>query len=301
MIKDWSARLVVVHFSKFRSDVGRILKISSACVMFAAWLLIPITDLSVQAANAVEFQSVKPTARVEYWQKRQAEIGDFLETSKTLASIRLVFLGDSITDFWMLKEDPWVRGQYHGGDVWAESFAGKNPANRAYNMGVSGDRTEHILHRIRPRALGGMGELDTPALQPEYVILMAGINNSWAPEDPVADSIYDGVVAIVASVHERKPGARIVLQSLLPTSDEAKNRDVVRPVNVRLSAFAANPASAGWLRYLDLYPTFVDASGKQVTRYFNEGLHPSAAGYEMWRDRLVPFLESDRAGQAPGR
>lgn len=247
------------------------------------------------AAGAQNFQSAKPAARVEYWQKREAEIASFLETSKTLPAVRLVFLGDSITDFWLMKEDIWVRGQYHGGDIWAESFAGKDPANLALNMGISGDRTEHILYRLLPRAAGGLGELDSPALQPDYVILMAGINNSWAPEDPASDSIYEGVKAILAAVHDRKPGARVILQSLLPTNDEAKNRDVVRPVNARLAALAASGPYAGWVRYLDLYPAFVDASGKQIAGDFNEGLHPSAAGYRVWRDRLVPFLAKDRA------
>ncbi len=258
-------------------------------------------SLTAPVVAAGDFQSARPAARVEYWQKREAEITAFLATSKTLAAIRLVFLGDSITDFWSLREDPWVRGQWHGADVWAESFTGANPANLAINMGISGDRTEHILHRILPRASGGLGELDAPALRPDYVILMAGINNSWAPEDPAADSILDGVVAIVAAIHQRKPAARVVLQSLLPTSDDTKNREVVQPVNARLAIFAASASQAGWVRYLDLYPAFVDASGKQIASDFNEGLHPSAAGYRVWRDRLVPFLECDRAGRSGDR
>jgi len=188
-----------------------------------------------------------------------------------------------------------VRGQWHGASVWAESFGGRDPANLAINLGVSGDRTEHILHRILPEAQGGLGELDAPALQPDYVILLAGINNSWAPEDPAADSIYEGVVALVEAVHARKPHARIVLQSLLPTNSEDKNRDVVRPVNARLLAFTKDASRAGWIRFLNLYPSFVDASGQQIVSDFNDGLHPSTAGYRTWRDRLVTFLAKDRA------
>jgi lysophospholipase L1-like esterase len=245
-------------------------------------------------ASATPFLSAKPAARVEYWQKREADIANTLATSKSLRSVRLVFLGDSITDFWSLDEDPWVRGQWHGASVWAESFGGKDPSNLALNLGISGDRTEHILHRIRPKADGGQGELDPPELQPDYVVLLAGINNSWAPEDPAADSIYDGVVALVEAVHARKPHARIVLQSLLPTNNEDKNRDIVRPVNARLSAYAALGSRAGWVRFLDLYPAFVDGAGKQIVSDFNDGLHPSTAGYRVWRDQLVPFLAKDR-------
>jgi lysophospholipase L1-like esterase len=85
-----------------------------------------------------------------------------------------------------------------------------------------------------------------------------------------------------------------VLQSLLPTNNEDKNRDIVRPVNARLSAYAALGSRAGWVRFLDLYPAFVDGTGKQIVSDFNDGLHPSTAGYRVWRDQLVPFLAKDR-------
>lgn len=45
---------------------------------------------------------------------------------------------------------------------------------------------------------------------------------------------------------------------------------------------------------LDLYPSFVDAQGRQEARLFVDGLHPSEAGYRLWRDRLVPALASAR-------
>ena len=263
-----------------------------AGTMLAACAVLMLSDV---VAHAAAFQSAKPTVRVEYWQKREADIANMLATSRTLPAVRLVFLGDSITDFWTLGEDPWVRGQWHGASVWAESFGGKDPANLAVNLGISGDRTEHILHRILPAVQGGLGELDAPTLQPDYVFLLAGINNSWAPEDPAVDSIYEGVVALVEAVHARKPRARIVLQSLLPTNNEDKNRDIVRPVNVRLLAFTKDLSRAGWIRFLDLYPAFVDASGKQIVSDFNDGLHPSTAGYRIWRDQLLPFLATDRA------
>jgi lysophospholipase L1-like esterase len=46
---------------------------------------------------------------------------------------------------------------------------------------------------------------------------------------------------------------------------------------------------------LDLYPAFVDGQGKQDPRRFVDGLHPSEAGYRVWRDRLVPALVAARA------
>jgi hypothetical protein len=40
---------------------------------------------------------------------------------------------------------------------------------------------------------------------------VVGINNSYAPESPVADSVYAGVPAVMRSLHARKPQARILL------------------------------------------------------------------------------------------
>ena len=247
------------------------------------------------AAAPTDYKAAQPVERIDYWQERQRTIAAALANTASLPSYRLVFIGDSITDFWLLGDNPWVAGQRNGRAVWDESFAGADPAYKALNLGISGDRTEHILHRLLPKADGGLGELDPAALDPDYVIVMAGINNSWGAEQPASDSIVAGVIAIVDAVHARKPDARIVLQSLLPSNEEPRNRDVVRPVNERLADIVGRPPYSSYVRFLDLYPAFVDAQGAQVAGYFNDGLHPNEAGYRRWRDRLMRALSQDRA------
>ena len=180
-----------------------------------------------------------------------------------LPAVKLVFVGDSITDFWLLGDDPWIPGRMHGRRVWDESFGGAVPQNHALNIGISGDRTEHLLFSILPRTQGGLGELDAAALAPEFFVLMVGINNSYAPEAPVADSVYEGVLAVMRSLHARKPATRLLLQSILPTAQPSRDDTVVRPVNARLAALAKSPEFASFTIWLDLYPSFVDAKGRQ--------------------------------------
>jgi lysophospholipase L1-like esterase len=96
------------------------------------------------------------------------------------------------------------------------------------------------------------------------------------------------------SLRARKPQTRIVLQSILPTSEPERDESVVRPVNARLAALATSAEFAESTVWLDLYPSFVDAQGRQDPKLFVDGLHPSEAGYRVWRDRLVPALESAR-------
>ena len=116
-----------------------------------------------------------------------------------------------------------------------------------------------------------------------------------APAERVWDALAD-----IGALHTRlvpgfvvdtklEPGARIVIQSLLPTDDPAKNRALVQPVNAQLRAFAASTPGLAWL---DLYPAFVDAAGAQRKELFNDGLHPSRDGYQLWADRLTAFLEA---------
>ena len=261
----------------------------------AVAILSLLSCCSAIADSAASFQSVKPQARVEYWQLRQIQIEQLLSDRPSLSKVKLLFLGDSITDFWLMGEDLWVKNQWHGKTIWDESFTGTAPENLAQNFGISGDRTEHILYRIQPKKEGGLGELDSPELAPDYIIIMLGINNSWAPEDPVTDSIFEGVRAVVRAVHGLKPAARIVLESILPTNDPAKNAKVVIPVNQRLAGLTGNAEFSGSVAYLDLYPAFIDSSGRQKTDYFvQDGLHPNENGYRVWRNQLLPFLAHDR-------
>jgi lysophospholipase L1-like esterase len=205
-----------------------------------------------------------------------------------------VFVGDSITDFWLLGDDPWTPGQLHGRRFWDESFGGAVPQNLALNIGISGDRTEHLLYRILPKSKGGLGQLDAEQLAPEYFVLMVGINNSYAPEDPVADSVFEGVLAVMRSLHASKPEARLILQSILPTSEPKRDDAVVKPVNTRLAALAESPEFAKFTIWLNLHPSFVDAQGRQKAQLFIDGLHPNEEGYRVWRDLLVPALASAR-------
>jgi len=240
------------------------------------------------------FNSTQPTPRIEYWQRRLNQIETRLSDPETLAPIRLVFIGDSITDFWTLGDNPWFPGATGGLAVWNESFGGADRDDLGLNLGISGDRTEHVLQRILPRTEGGLGELDRPDLDPDAIVLLIGINNSWDAEAPAVSSIFEGVRAVVAAIHARKPRALIVLHSLLPTNDAERNGQVVGPVNEALAAFASESPQAAYVHYLDIYPSFLDREGQQNRALFMDGVHPNETGYRTWRDRLLPFLAGIR-------
>ncbi len=246
---------------------------------------------------AQTFYSAKPHQRIADWQLRMLEIGTELETRTDLASVQLVFLGDSITHYWLMAENPWVKGQRGGRAVWDDSFATPNSKNLALNMGVTGDRTEHLLFRLLPRKAGGLGELDKEELKPEFILVMIGINNTWASEEPVEDSVFAGAKAVVMAARKLKPQSKIIIESLLPSNDREKNRLVVQVVNARLEKLAASTGK-GSLHFLDLYSSYVDAAGVQRGELFCDALHLNEAGYRVWRDRLVTYLAEIRSSKS---
>lgn len=269
--------------------VQKNLKALVAVVIIALAVVQPVC-----AESPKLFQSETPAPRVDYWQKRETEIVAQITGAKDLSAVKLVFIGDSITDFWHLDENPWFKGKWMGKSVWDESFGGATINNRSLNIGISGDRIEHVLYRLTPAASGGMGMLDRPDLQPEFLVIMLGINNTFDGEEPLSDSLFKGVKAAIDIAHKAKPGAKIILQSILPTDDPTKNMQAVTLVNARLADLAKQPENAAWMIYLDLYPSFVDTSGVQRKELFVDGLHPSRDGYRLWRDRLIVHLATAR-------
>ena len=249
------------------------------------------------AIGAADFEAARPTPRIEYPQKRLNDITAYLNAASDLSSYRLVFIGDSITDFFSMGANPWLRGKVGGKVVWDETFGNGPSENHALNLGISGDRTEWMLYRLQAKSAGGLGELDDRRLTPQFIMLMAGINNTYAAEEPLVDSVYAGVLALVDEIHALKPSATIVLESLLPSNEDWRNHEAVRPVNQRLKALADSSGYRSFVEYLDLYPLYADAEGHQRAELFMDGLHPNQAGYTLWRDALVSRLDRLRTGR----
>ena len=62
-----------------------------------AALLVASANLCASDAEAADFASARPAARVEYWQQRRAAIDARVADAASLRAVKLVFVGDSIT------------------------------------------------------------------------------------------------------------------------------------------------------------------------------------------------------------
>ena len=197
---------------------------------------------------------------------------------------KTVFIGDSITHFW----------EKRGREVLAKHFGSGD--RKMLNLGFSADRTEHVLWRIRKG-----GELDN--CKAKFVHIMIGTNNTGhRPQDkePPADTIL-GIREVLTAVREKQPDAVIVLSSIFPRGAKPNDPKRIRNdiVNEEIRKFCDASQNVFWCDFSD---AFLEADGTLPKTLFPDGLHPSAAGYEIWAEALKPYVNyafSDRKGPAP--
>lgn len=224
--------------------------------------------LSLAAEGAIK--SNLPAKRDEsWWQKR---LDEKCEAARN-GGAQYVFIGDSITHYF-------EEGQ--GRAVWMKYFGGKDAPYPALNLGFGGDRTEHVLYRIEQGVLDGY--------EAKCVVLLIGTNNSGQhpfSEEPPADTLI-GIKACVDAIRARQPKAKIVLCSIFPrgatATDEVRRRNEV--VNRELMHFADGKS----VFVCDLTAALAHRDGRLPRSLFPDLLHPSAVGYEIWANAIIPYF-----------
>jgi len=172
--------------------------------------------------------------------------------------VRVVFMGDSITDFWN-------RLQFGG------FFPGKPYADR----GISGQTTPQMLLRFRP---------DVIALHPDVVVILAGTNDIAGNTGPMTDAEIEGNLTSMCELAQASR-IRVVLSSITPVG-EAHRRAPARivAINTWLRAYAAEHHPV----YLDYYAAMVDERGLLQADLSEDDLHPNAKGYAV----MAPLAEA---------
>jgi lysophospholipase L1-like esterase len=180
----------------------------------------------------------------------------FLEVAKA-GNIDLLFVGDSITDWW--RQDQ--RGKPEWDKTWAPL--------KAANFGIAGDTTQGVLWRMQN------GELD--GFKAKLIVLMLGTNN--LRRNGIAD-IAAGDAAIVAEFRKRQPQAKVLILGVFPRGAAADNefRPMIRELNGHLAKLADNKS----VFYLDIGEKFLAPDGALPTDIMPDGLHPNLKGYQIW-------------------
>lgn len=183
---------------------------------------------------------------------------------------RVVFMGDSITDMWVLPQ-----------------FGGFFPSKPYIDRGISGQTTPQMLIRFRP---------DVIALQPKVVVILAGTNDIAGNTGPMS---LEDIEANLASMSElaRAHKIKVVLASVLPVYDGGHNREgkeIVmtdrRPPEkiLALNAWIKKYSAENKIVYLDYFSAMVDDKGFLKRDLSEDGLHPNKKGYDV----MAPLAES---------
>lgn len=186
-------------------------------------------------------------------------------------NIDVLFMGDSITDFWRNPE-----GAFAGKPVFDRYWGNLKVAN----FGIAGDTTQGVLYRLQ----NGEGQ----GFSPKAIMLMIGTNNTRAN---TAAEIAEGVGAIVLELQKDFPNAKILLLGIFPRSTPV---DPVRAQIAEINAIISRLDDGNKVHYLDIGKVFLDSNGNIPLDVMSDGLHPTTKGYELWaaavQEPLVALL-----------
>ena len=171
---------------------------------------------------------------------------------------RVVFMGDSITDFWGR-----TRGKF---------FPGKPYVNR----GISGQTTPQMLIRFRP---------DVINLKPSVVVILAGTNDIAGNTGPESLADIENNLASMAQLAQAN-NIKVVFSAVMPVCDYIKPQTARRPPEqiIALNAWIKEYAAKNNAIYLDYYSAMLDDHKMLKQELTYDGLHPNDAGYEVMSD-----------------
>jgi platelet-activating factor acetylhydrolase IB subunit beta/gamma len=184
-------------------------------------------------------------------------------------TIRLLFLGDSITRRWV--------DNLH---LWDQYFGHYQPAN----FGVGGDAAQNLLWRVQN------GEVDH--IQPDVIVLLIGTNN--VPTHSGTE-IAATIRLIVATIQMKLPKTKILLMAIVPRGPQDRSKadqsnpyymEVVNTANKLLLSLDNQDS----VYFLDIGSSFLGPDGEIDTSLLPDQLHLIEPGYRIWADSLKGIL-----------
>jgi arylsulfatase A-like enzyme/lysophospholipase L1-like esterase len=199
-------------------------------------------------------------------EQRWRERDRVLTRNARQGNVDLAFIGDSITQGW----------EGRGKDVWAKHYGDR----KAINLGIGGDRTEHVIWRLTHGNLG--------KIKPKVAVLMIGTNNTGHFDQDPAE-VAAGVERILEILAQRLPETKIVLHGIFPRG--ADSLDAKRLNNIAINQIIRRYADGDRVHYLEIGDEFLESDGTISREIMPDQLHLSKQGYERWANALEPKLK----------
>ena len=230
---------------------------------FIAFVIVLIL-LIINLFTLAYYKNKEKQEKIEY-QKRQEEKLKALETKEKNKYTDIVFLGDSLTDYYDLDK-------YY--DI------------KLINSGVAGWTTDQIMDNLDKLVY---------AYNPTKVILLIGTNDLNQEKD--SDYIVNNIGKIVDEIKQKYPEVKMYIESLYPinnTDNEKinhtavgirKNSDI-KEINRKLEEYCKKNKYT----YINMYDELTDKEGNLNLKYTKEGLHMSDEGYKVVTKKLKKYL-----------
>jgi lysophospholipase L1-like esterase len=192
-----------------------------------------------------------------------ANLARYRELNRTLTApaadeARVVFMGDSITDFWQRQAGGFFPGRHY------------------VDRGISGQTTPQMLIRFHP---------DVVELKPKAVLILAGTNDIAGNTGSMSNEEIEGNLAAMSEIAQAN-GTRVILSSILPVSayhNPAAPQTITRPMVriLALNEWMKSYATKHGHIYLDYFSAMIDSSGMLKEELSTDDLHPNAQGYAI--------------------
>jgi acyl-CoA thioesterase I len=186
---------------------------------------------------------------------------------------RVVFIGDSITDYWKLPD----------------YFPGKPYINR----GIDGQTTPEMLLRFRQ---------DVIELHPKVLVVLAGTNDIAGVTGRTSNEDIEANYASMADL-ARAHHIRVVFASVLPVHNythDAEESFALRPRDriLALNKWLKDYCAKNGFVYLDYFSALVDKRGLLKRSLADDGLHPTDAGYKIMASLAEQAIQKALAGNS---
>lgn len=230
------------------------------------WIFIGIIAVLVVALTVgalLSFRKIKSKEGKNYYDMK---CESYAVQNTNLAKGQVVFIGDSITDLYVLD------------DYYADLPLA------VYNRGIGGDTTEGVLKRL---------DVSVIDLKPSKVVLMIGTNDVNAKREN-EDILYT-YRQIVNKLRIELPDTEIYCMSIIPQGKALEDYtsvdvDLSTEKILYLNGKIAQIADEKDATYIDLFYYLVDANNYLKEEYSDDALHLNAAGFELWTAIMEQYL-----------
>ena len=179
-------------------------------------------------------------------------------------ALRVVFMGNSITEGWLRHSPEFFKNSSH------------------INRGISGQTTPQMLLRFRQ---------DVVQLEPNVVVLLAGTNDIAGNTGPSTLEMIENNIASMCEIAEAN-GIDVLLCSVLPAYDYPWKPGLEPAEKIKkLNQWIKDFAEVNEWPYVDYYSAMVDDRGGLPKKYSEDGVHPNKSGYAIMERILKDVLK----------